>query len=68
MLESGVNFGDYIRAAKDAGIRPHLPLYPYEKKSVAELKPYIDKEAIRAEREKRILERKPYTKAASAIE
>jgi len=34
MLESGVNFGDYIRAAKDAGIRPHLPLYPYEKKSV----------------------------------
>ncbi len=34
LLESGVNFGEYIAAAKEAGLRPHLPLYPYEKKSV----------------------------------
>lgn len=34
MLEPGVNFGEYIEAAKKAGLRPHLPLYPYAKKSV----------------------------------
>ncbi|MDD1779014.1 MAG: FAD-binding oxidoreductase [Candidatus Helarchaeota archaeon] len=34
MLEPGVNFSEYIEAAKKAGLRPHLPLYPYAKKSV----------------------------------
>jgi len=34
MLESGVNFRDYIKAAREEGLRPDLPLYPYEKKSV----------------------------------
>ncbi|NHI93293.1 MAG: FAD-binding oxidoreductase [Candidatus Lokiarchaeota archaeon] len=34
MLEAGVNFEEYINAAKEAGLRPHLPLYPYAKKSV----------------------------------
>ncbi|MHC1590677.1 MAG: FAD-binding oxidoreductase, partial [Candidatus Helarchaeales archaeon] len=34
MLESGVNFGEYIKEARNAGLRPHLPLHPYAKKSV----------------------------------
>ncbi len=34
MLEPGVNFGEYIEEAKKQGLRPHLPLYPYAKKSV----------------------------------
>jgi len=34
MLESGVNFAEFIDAVKKAGLRPHLPLYPYAKKSV----------------------------------
>ncbi|MHA1784670.1 MAG: FAD-binding oxidoreductase [Candidatus Helarchaeota archaeon] len=34
MLESGVNFEEFITEAKKAKLRPHLPLYPYAKKSV----------------------------------
>ena len=34
MLEPGVNFEEFIAEAKKAKIRPHLPLYPYAKKSV----------------------------------
>ena len=34
MLEPGVNFEEYIKEAREAGLRPHLPLYPYAKKSV----------------------------------
>jgi len=34
MLEPGVNFGEYVAETKKQGLRPHLPLYPHEKKSV----------------------------------
>ncbi|NVM52140.1 MAG: FAD-binding oxidoreductase [Candidatus Helarchaeota archaeon] len=34
MLEPGVNFEEFIAEAKKAKLRPHLPLYPYAKKSV----------------------------------
>ncbi len=34
MLEPGVNFEEYIAEAKKANLQPHLPLYPYAKKSV----------------------------------
>ncbi len=34
MLEPGVNFEEFIAEAKRAKLRPHLPLYPYSKKSV----------------------------------
>ncbi|MBD3226678.1 MAG: FAD-binding protein [Candidatus Lokiarchaeota archaeon] len=34
MLEPGVNFQEFIKTSKEKGFRPHLPLYPYAKKSV----------------------------------
>ncbi|MHA1147451.1 MAG: FAD-binding oxidoreductase [Promethearchaeota archaeon] len=34
MLEPGVNFEEFIAEVKKAKLRPHLPLYPYAKKSV----------------------------------
>lgn len=34
MIEPGVNFEEFIAEAKKAKLRPHLPLYPYAKKSV----------------------------------
>jgi len=34
MVEPGVNFEEYIKEAKKANLRPHLPLHPYSKKSV----------------------------------
>ncbi len=34
MLEPGVNFEEFLAEAKKAKVRPHLPLYPYSKKSV----------------------------------
>ncbi|MBD3227958.1 MAG: FAD-binding protein [Candidatus Lokiarchaeota archaeon] len=34
LIESGVNFEEYIKECKKAGLRPHIPLYPYAKKSV----------------------------------
>ncbi|MHA1298034.1 MAG: FAD-binding oxidoreductase [Candidatus Helarchaeota archaeon] len=34
MLESGVNFEEFIAITKKNKLRPHLPLYPYAKKSV----------------------------------
>ena len=34
MLEPGVNFEEYIAEARKSKLRPHLPLYPYAKKSV----------------------------------
>ncbi|MHA1276281.1 MAG: FAD-binding oxidoreductase [Candidatus Helarchaeota archaeon] len=34
MLEPGVTFDTFITELKKVGLRPHLPLYPYAKKSV----------------------------------